>query len=323
MTTMNKPLTISVIAPIYGVEAYIEQFADSLLSQTYGNIQFIFVNDGTKDRSMEILNNMIESRFSHLKERITIVNKQNGGLPKARQTGLEYATGDYVLHVDSDDWLETDALECLATKAAETGADIIYCDFYKEYSHRSKLDRERDYTCADRDLFIANLINYRAYGYVWNKMTKRSLYLENTIYTPPFPMHEDIYLMSQLIHYSKSLAHLNKALYHYRCTNPGSITAMNKVKKRRDSVMNMLDLYGHFRDNIKGSPVEPMRDAILLRAGWFSLLYGFGLLEKYKYLADDLRKVPVSFRHRLFLPCQIILKINVKRFIRKRERACK
>ncbi|MGM9748510.1 MAG: hypothetical protein ACI3ZN_06895, partial [Candidatus Cryptobacteroides sp.] len=163
-------------------------------------------------------------------------------------------------------------------------------------------------------LFISNMINYRAYGYVWNKMVKRTIYLENKIYVPPFPMHEDIYLMSQLIHYSKSLAHVNKALYHYRCTNPGSITAMNKIKRRKDSVMNMLDLYEHFRDNIKGSPVEPMKDTILLRAGWFSHLYGFELLSKCSYLADDLKKVPISLKHRLFLPCQIVLRMEVNKF---------
>ena len=100
--------SFSIIAPIYGVERYIVNCADSLLGQTYDNIQFIFVNDGTKDASIELLSKLIDKKYGALKDRIVIVNKLNGGLPAARRTGMEYATGDYILHVDSDDWVETD-----------------------------------------------------------------------------------------------------------------------------------------------------------------------------------------------------------------------
>ena len=78
---------ISLIVPVYGVEKYIRQFAESALGQTYADVQFIFVNDGTKDRSMDILGELIEERFSHIKERILIINKENGGLPSARKAG--------------------------------------------------------------------------------------------------------------------------------------------------------------------------------------------------------------------------------------------
>ena len=77
---MDAPLTISLVAPVYGVEKYISRFAESVLGQSYPHIQFIFVNDGTKDRSIELLNELIDSRFQHLRERITIVGKENGGL---------------------------------------------------------------------------------------------------------------------------------------------------------------------------------------------------------------------------------------------------
>ena len=85
--------SISLIAPVYGVEKYIAKFAVSVLEQTYQDIQFIFVNDGTKDRSMEILDELIENSYAHLKPRILIINKENGGLPSARKAGLEAAEG--------------------------------------------------------------------------------------------------------------------------------------------------------------------------------------------------------------------------------------
>lgn len=118
--------SFSIIAPIYGVERYIVNCADSLLGQTYDNIQFIFVNDGTKDASIELLSKLIDKKYGALKDRIVIVNKLNGGLPAARRTGMEYATGDYILHVDSDDWVETDMVEKIAAKAVETDSDVIY-----------------------------------------------------------------------------------------------------------------------------------------------------------------------------------------------------
>ena len=80
---------ISIIAPIYGVEKYICEFARSLFVQDYPYIEFIFVNDGTKDRSIELLEMLIDAEFEHLKPQIKIVHKQNGGLPAARRTGLD------------------------------------------------------------------------------------------------------------------------------------------------------------------------------------------------------------------------------------------
>lgn len=304
---MKNP-SFSIVVPIYGVEKYIAKCAETLFGQTYANIQFVFVNDGTKDGSMEVLAGVLES-FPHLKDRVVVVNKENGGLPAARATGMEYATGDYVLHVDSDDWLETDAVELIARKAEETDADIIYFDFYKVYSNRRKHDREYDYTAADKAKFIRNLFNYNSYGYVWNKCVRRELYLKNKVYFPKYAMHEDIYLMTQLIWYAGSIVHLKRPLYHYRRTNPGSITAGNRKKRRGDSCMNLLDLYERFKDDVAGSPVSPVLTDIFLRSGWFSVVYDFNYFDKYPYLAEMIRKTPMGIGHKPLLPFQVFIKI--------------
>lgn len=305
---MNNP-SFSIIAPIYGVEKYIAEFAESVLGQTYDNIQFVFVNDGTKDSSMDILNRLIESRFRSLKERIVIVDKQNEGLPAARRTGMQYATGDYILHVDSDDWLETDAVERIADEAVRTGSDIIYFDFYKEYASRSKHDVEKEYTARTKMKFIHGLFNYKAYGYVWNKCVRRALYEKGEIFFSPYGMHEDIYLMAQLIYNAESITHLNLPLYHYRRDNPGSISAAKRRNRRRDSVMNMLDLYEHFKSDIPDSPIRDVTGEIMFRAGWISIRYGFGFFDKYPDLPLMLRKLPLSFRNKTFIMWQLIVKI--------------
>ena len=134
---------LSIIVPIYGVEKYIAQFAHSLLGQTYTDVQFIFVNDGTKDQSVEILEAIIERQYSYLRPNILIINKENEGLPKARETGLAHATGEYILFADSDDWLELDAVETVVNCIKETQADLIYFDLVKEYGQRTSYKTER------------------------------------------------------------------------------------------------------------------------------------------------------------------------------------
>ena len=186
-----KNITISIVAPIYGVENYIEQFAESVLSQSYPHIEFIFVNDGTKDRSIEILEGVIDKKYSHLRDQIKIVHKANGGLPAARVTGLEHVTGDYVYHVDSDDWVERDSIAKIAAKIEETGADVIYFNHVKEYPTKSKYKRERIYRSDEQAKYVRNMYNHCSYSSVWNKCFRHGLYTEHTIYSPKYGYAED------------------------------------------------------------------------------------------------------------------------------------
>ena len=300
---------ISLIVPIYGVEKYIAKFAESALDQTYQDLQFIFVNDGTKDRSMEILRDLIANRYAHLQSRIVIIDKENGGLPSARKAGLDVAEGEYVLFADSDDWMETDAVEKVMAKAEETDADIVYFDLVKEYGHRTSYKREREYTGATKDDFIVNIFNYKSFGYTVTKCFKRRLYTENVIYFPKLGMHEDIYLMSQIIFHAKSLVHIPEALYHYRKDNPDSFCAQDRLKRHVSSTTNLLDLYEHYRENLKGSPIERVAGSILMRAGQHSIMHGYDFFEKYPYLARDIRKTRISCRYRTAVPMQVLVKI--------------
>lgn len=300
---------VSLIVPIYGVERYIRQFAESALGQTYDDLQFVFVNDGTKDRSMEILDELIDERFAALRPRIVIVNKENGGLPSARKAGLEVADGEYILFADSDDWLEKDAVAKVMAKAVETDADIVYFDLIKEYGYKTSYKREREYTVETKRDFIINIFNYKSHGYTVTKCFRKSLYTDNVIYFPKFGMHEDIYLMSQIIFYARSLVHLPEALYHYRKDNPDSFCAQDRHKRHVASTRNLLDLYEHYRDNLKGSPVEDVAGSILMCAGQHSLMHGYDFFKEYPYLAEDIRRTRISSRYRTALPMQVIVKI--------------
>lgn len=307
---MKGPVTISLIAPVYGVEKFIGRFAESVLSQSYPHIQFVFVNDGTKDSSIEVLDEIIDSRFADLRDRIVIVDKENGGLPAARKTGMEYATGDYVWHVDSDDWIAEDAVARIASRIEETGADVIYFGYMKEYADRSKPKPEKAYTDRQKDIYIRNMYTHKAYGSVCNKCIRRSLYDNPLVDFARYAYAEDTYLTTQLVGYASSISHLDSCIYHYRKDNPHAITRQNRKKRHHEYALNFLELYERYRDvPSEINPVHVIFDDILMQAGWYSVLYRLDLFSKYPYLAEAICSARIRTGSNVSLPAQLITRM--------------
>ncbi len=306
---MANSIKISLIVPIYGVEKYIADFAKSVFEQSYQNIQYLFVNDGTKDRSIDILNALIDEKYSHLKDKIQIIHKENGGLPSARKTGMQYASGDYVYHVDPDDWLASGAFALIAEKAAETDADVIYFDYVKEYEKRRSFKKARQYTSKEQ--YIRDMYNHKVAGSVWSKCIKLDIYKNNEVYFPQYTYGEDTYLTSQLVGYAKNIVYLDEYLYHYRKSNPGAITSQNRKKRHREYALNFLHLYERFQDKTPaGNPIAPIIDDMLIQAGWYSILYNLGLFTSHPYLAKTIRKAKVRFNTNVPFICQLLVKIK-------------
>jgi glycosyltransferase involved in cell wall biosynthesis len=307
---MKKPVDISLVIPVYGVEQYIAEFASSVFSQNYPYVQFVFVNDGTKDNSIKVLKNLIEEKFQSLKEKILIVDKENGGLPAARKTGLEYVTGDYVYHVDPDDWISPGSLEAIAAKAEETDADIIFFNYVKEYENRRSIKKERAYDISEKSLYIRNMYNHRAYGTLCNKCVKRTLYEDGGIFHPRYAYAEDCYLTVQLVSKASSLAYLDMDVYHYRKNNPHSITRHARKRRKEEYALNFLDLYEKYRDlPSKGNPLSAISDDIIIQAGWYSLLYRLDLYKRFPYLASAVRKARIRGNSDVCILCQLIVKL--------------
>ena len=305
----NRPISISIIAPVYGVEKYITEFARSLFVQDYPHIEFIFVNDGTKDRSIEILEELIEAEYAHLKPQIKIVHKQNGGLPAARRTGLEHATGDYIYHVDSDDWLAEGSISKIAAKIAATDADIVYFNLVKEYPTRSKPKPEREYN-NNRKLYIRNIYNHRSFASVCNKCIRRGLYLEHEIYTPKYGYAEDCFVTTQLIGYSTKVAFLDEYVYHYRKGNPNAMTSQQIKKRKREYALNFIDLYSRYMNTSKEqNPIAPIMDDIAMQLGWYSIFYSLDLFKQYPWLKSEVRKAKMRFGTDVWIGAQLITKL--------------
>ena len=301
----NMPL-VSVIVPMYGVENYIARCAGSLFAQTYPNIDFIFVDDGGKDRTVEILRDLLLKQDPSLQDRVRIISKENGGLPHARKTGLDAATGEYVLHVDADDWVEPETVEKLVQKAVETDADIVVYDFWKEYENHSRLDSEQDSSIADPNLFRLRLFAYHSYGYVWNKFCRKSLY--DGVFVPKYAMHEDIVFSSQILYKAKKIVHLKEGLYHYDRMVTGSATRAPRKFRRGNSARNMMDLYLHFEGQ-NPSPVSDLKEEIFLRAAWAGFSLDRNLFVEYPFLADAVRAIPITPGYHIGKIRQSIIKI--------------
>ncbi len=181
----------------------------------------------------EILEKIIE-KYPNRKPNIKIIHhKENKGLGWARNTGLKQATGEYIIHIDSDDWCELDMISSLYNKATETDADIVACDYFINYEN-NQIYKKQNYTeNVEKDSW--NLWIGVLRPFCINKLIKKKIYVDNSIYPPAeISIIEDFWLMSRLFSVSKSIAYVSKALYHYWQKNTYSLTANFNEKSFKD-----------------------------------------------------------------------------------------
>lgn len=227
---------VSVIIPVYGVEKYIERCARSLFEQTLDDIEYIFVNDCTPDNSIKILQNVLHD-YPHRINQVKIINHdKNLGLPQARKTGILQANGKYLIHCDSDDWVEKDAYKLMWEKAKEKDYDIVFCDIYHSNGTIHK-HQHRNFGKLDKETILLYIIRKVLWS-VWGAMVKTSIFKNNIFYYPNKNNFEDLVLMVQMIHYSNTFAHIPKPLYFYyeNANSMSKIINVNSVFKRLEEV---------------------------------------------------------------------------------------
>lgn len=204
---------VSVIVPIYGVENCIERCARSLMEQTLEDIEYIFVNDCTKDSSVEVLERVICEYKSRVNSVKIVHNEVNKGLPQTRKTGLLHATGDFIAHCDSDDWVDRDLYKKLYESAISNDSDISICDFYV---HRTGgvVDLKVGTRTKDINTYISNLLFQKNPLSMVNKLIRREIYFKDIIF-PTDNMGEDMATTLQLLAYCRRMSYVEGAYYHY------------------------------------------------------------------------------------------------------------
>lgn len=196
---MKQPL-ISVIIPVYGVEKYIAQCLDSIINQTYKNLEIIVVNDGTKDRSAEIA-----KEYATKDSRIKVYDFQNGGLSVARNRGLEIATGDYISYIDSDDWLDTKMYETLLEAAMKNDADMVKCGIIETNGVTEDKITFSDIKIINNEQNKAfeNYFNGMLWTLAWNGLYKNEL--AKKVKFPDNVVHEDNYSSGMFLYLAKKV----------------------------------------------------------------------------------------------------------------------
>lgn len=223
---------ISVIIPVYGVEKFIERCARSLFEQTLDDIEFIFIDDCTLDRSMTILSKIIEEYRHRFAEMNFVVRTErmptNSGQAAVRRHGIQLATGDYIIHCDSDDWVEPDMYAKLYERTLQELSDVVICDYYIA---NSKTERKVVSGCLSQDKteIIKDLLYQRTSWAVWNKLVKSTLYKDLKEY-PLYAMGEDMVMISQVYCDSLNFSYVDEPLYNY-FENSSSIMNVHTMEK--------------------------------------------------------------------------------------------
>lgn len=226
---------VSIIIPVYKAEKYIEKCVRSLFEQSFVDLEYIFVDDKGEDASIEIIKTITKLYPNRAKSVEIIYHKSNVGNAEARNTGLENAKGDYIIQVDSDDWVEIDFIEKLYLKAIETGADIVCCDCMEEYQNSRK--EYKFAASVTKDEMIRKMPSNLLYSSVWNKLINKKLYKENNIRCfEGLNNWVDIGLIIRLTYLSNFVAIVNECLYHYNRMNENSVSMKPTIRRINDMI---------------------------------------------------------------------------------------
>ncbi len=213
MTTGEKDIRVTILMPIYKVENYLGKTLDSVFSQTYPYLDYVFVDDCSPDASLEVLDDAV-ARHHVDKERYTIVrHPRNEGIAVSRADCIAHAKGDYVFFVDSDDWIEPDTVRQMVAATRGGTVDIVGCDFAKDYVSGKTTCHTEDYADTCRENML-RCLNYDIATVLWKLLIRRSLF-DNITITPHVDIVEDYIISVKLYYFAKTFAPLHKVFYHY------------------------------------------------------------------------------------------------------------
>ena len=264
---MEQMPKVSIIVPVYNVERYLRQCLDSLVDQTYQNIEIICVDDGSTDASSEIL-----TEYALKNSKVRVIRQENSGLSVARNVGFSFATGEYVMYVDSDDWIDVCACEKAVFKAEEHAADLVMWPYIREFPNRSApkviFSEEKTFHAAEcRELQrrmvgllgteLAHPENADALCTVWGKLYLRELIAQNDIHFTDLQRigtYEDGLFNLHYLAHVKNATYIPDYLSHYRKNSGMTSKYRNKLALQWKNLFS--DMRGYIEKGGYGSDFE-------------------------------------------------------------------
>lgn len=255
---------ISIIVPIYNKEKYLEKCIESIVGQTYKNIEIILVDDGSTDSSSAICEDWADKD-----ERIKVIHKENGGMSSARNAGLDICNGDYVMFVDSDDWIDSDMAERLYSAAISNNCQIVSSGFYYEYNNGlTSLSDPKLIEIYGNDI-IYNYLMDKIRPEVWSKLYLKSL-ISDFRFNESLFYAEDLYYNYFVMKKAESFCQIDSCKYHYFIDAEQSITSPYIT----DARANYWKMFLEFYNDCKG-------DERLSKAAVWRFAFGtFGILSR-------------------------------------------
>lgn len=217
---------ISVIVPVYNVEKFLPRCIDSILSQTYCNLEIILVDDGSTDTSGRICDD-----YALKDSRVRVFHKENGGVSSARNLGIAKAVGDWIMFVDGDDWVDIDAIKYASQYF--NGSDLIRFSYKSVFSEDEQQTEDFKLKIYDsKESFLSDVITQRTYVAVWGTFYKRDLFTPDVQFDPLIPVGEDWIVFVKLLMLSQSFKIIDKPIYFYNQYNQNSCMSSASIKKK-------------------------------------------------------------------------------------------
>lgn len=239
---------ISIIIPVHNAVNYIYKTVDSVISQKYNNYEIILVDDGSTDGSSKLCDDL-------LSDNILCIHQVNGGVSKARNIGLSIATGEYILFLDSDDYLDKDALKILMSVANLNDSDIIICNFAYDYGNKlvnlNSQCSEQNYSRNDLELIITQLLPNGILSNIGTKLYRKSMLIDYDIkFDERFSIYEDITFCLKALQVSRNIYYVNRCLYYYR-VNYGYSLVKSYKNNYMEATINYMSTVGEIIDYSK------------------------------------------------------------------------
>ncbi len=239
---------VSVLTPVYGVEKYIRKCVNSLFCQTLQDVEYIFVDDCTPNGSVAVIKEVLD-QFPNYRSKVNILHHlENRGSAAARNTALEAASGDYIIVIDGDDYIESTMLEDLYNMAIKENADIVISDYWIDY--KNKIIYKKQFAPSVGMDCLKDLLNGKLHASTSNKLIAKKLFIENNIeHVEGVNVCEDMSILFRLFYYAKKVAYCPHAYLHYVQYNTSSYT--KRLSERvRQNIISVVDLiYDFFINN--------------------------------------------------------------------------
>ena len=285
---MRQP-QVSIIVPVYNVENYIERCLNSLVNQTFKDIEIITINDGSTDKSLELINKYVKEDI-----RVSVIDLGDEGVSYCRNLGIEKANGKYIMFVDSDDWIDFSMVEVMYKKAEENKLDLVMCSYIREFKDHSK---EKIFNLPEEIIYkedkvknellrklvgpvkeeLSNPEMLDALGTVWGKLYRADILKENKLKfvdLNEIGSAEDTLFNIFTFNYLSKVMFLNKHMYHYWRDNPKSVTSQYNLKLKEQRKV----FFKYISDFIKENNFEQVFEEALNNRICTSVL-GLGLIE--------------------------------------------